>query len=90
MIPCVEKRVCDILESIALQETALSHIINAEGEKIQKAIDIATDVCDLLKIDQSVNQTITQVMLLENVLYSNFKQFYKKKSVVRRMRRYYE
>lgn len=79
MIPCVEKRVCDILESIALQETALSHIINAEGEKIQKAIDIATDVCDLLKIDQSVNQTITQVMLLENVLYSKLQAILQEK-----------
>lgn len=28
--------ITDIIQSIALQETALSHILNAEGEKIQK------------------------------------------------------
>ena len=28
----------DIIESVALQETALSHILNAEGEKIQKMV----------------------------------------------------
>ena len=48
-------------------------------EKIQKTIDIATDVCDLLKIDQSVNQTITQVMLLENVLYSKLQTILQEK-----------
>ena len=30
--------VTDIIESVALQETALSHILNAEGEKIQKMV----------------------------------------------------
>lgn len=30
--------VTDLIESVALQETALSHILNAEGEKIQKVV----------------------------------------------------
>ena len=30
--------VTDLIESIALEETALSHILNAEGEKMQKVI----------------------------------------------------
>ena len=30
--------VTDLLESIALDETALSHILNAEGEKLQRVI----------------------------------------------------
>lgn len=30
--------ITDIIESVALQETALSHILNAEGEKIQKMV----------------------------------------------------
>ena len=33
-----EQAVTDIIESVALQETALSHILNAEGEKIQKMV----------------------------------------------------
>ena len=38
-MPCnpitMAQAVTDLLESIALEETALSHILNAEGEKIQ-------------------------------------------------------
>ena len=30
--------ITDIIESVALEETALSHILNAEGEKIQKMV----------------------------------------------------
>ena len=53
-MPCnpitMAQAVTDLLESIALEETALSHILNAEGEKIQKVlaqldaeIDVATE-----------------------------------------------
>ncbi|MFR7591103.1 MAG: hypothetical protein ACLUVC_06660 [Longibaculum sp.] len=69
-LECVEQNICDILESIALQETALSHILNAEGEKIQEAIELSHSVKELVEIDKSVNKTINEVMLLENVLYS--------------------
>ena len=31
--------VTDMIESIALEQTALSHILNAEGEKIQKVLE---------------------------------------------------
>lgn len=30
--------ITDLIESVALEETALSHILNAEGEKIQKMV----------------------------------------------------
>ena len=33
-----EQAITDIIESVALEETALSHILNAEGEKIQKMV----------------------------------------------------
>lgn len=35
-----EQAVTDIIASVALQETALSHILNAEGEKIQKMVSL--------------------------------------------------
>lgn len=32
--------ITDIIESVALEQTAISHILNAEGEKIQKVLEI--------------------------------------------------
>lgn len=61
---------CDIIESIAQAECALAHILNAEGEKVQKAVEIADNVCELLEINKSVSRTITKVTFLEQVLYA--------------------
>ena len=61
---------CAILKSIAKTENALAHILNAEGEKLQKAIELADNICDLLKVNQSVQNTVTKVTFLEQVLYA--------------------
>jgi hypothetical protein len=61
-----------VIESVALVETALSHILNAEGEKLQKAIEIAKSIEDLLCINNSINRTITNVTHLEQVIYSKW------------------
>ena len=61
---------CDVVESIARAECALAHILNAEGEKLQKAVEIADNICELLEINQSVNKTITKITFLEQVLYA--------------------
>ena len=67
----------DLLESIALQEAGLAHIINAEGEKIQTALGItegmrfppmARCIGDLIAINQSVSDTLKNVIKLEMVL----------------------
>ncbi len=61
----------NILQSIALQEAGLAHIINAEGEKLQKAIAMCdTDMCDLLDVNESVESMIEKVTALEIVLKS--------------------
>lgn len=65
---CCKDDLCDIIESIALIETALSHILNAEGEKIQKAVKIACECDDLIKVNESVSRTITNITMLETVL----------------------
>ncbi len=60
----------DLLESIALEETALSHVINALGEKIQKSNQIADNVCDLLEVNKAVNKTLINITQLEHILYA--------------------
>lgn len=60
----------EIMHSVALEEAGLAHILNAEGEKIQKAVAESTCIEELLKVNESVRRTITQITLLEGQLYS--------------------
>ena len=67
----LDQAVANLLQSIALEETALSHILNAEGEKIQRilSIDCAT-VEQILDVNDSVISTISTVAQLEDSLKS--------------------
>ena len=63
-----EAAINQLLSSIAMEELALSHILNAEGEKIQHVLGTLTGqnvsnapIADLLAIDESV------VTMLESV-----------------------
>lgn len=61
--------VTDLVESIALEETAMSHILNAEGEKIQAALAMeCTDICQLLEVNDSVANMVHAIANLELVL----------------------
>ena len=68
--------VTDIIESVALQEAALSHILNAEGEKIQKTValqDVTPEV--LLATNKSVESMVNAVSRLEMILQSKLSAF---------------
>lgn len=68
--------ITDIIESVALEETALSHILNAEGEKIQKMVamqDVTPEV--LLAINKSVESMVNAVSRLEMILQSKLSTF---------------
>ncbi|MEF9975549.1 MAG: hypothetical protein RR576_11265 [Oscillospiraceae bacterium] len=60
--------ITDIIESIALEQTALSHILNAEGEKIQKIIAQANTSCEMLAVNKSAQSMINAITRLEIVL----------------------
>ncbi len=62
-----------IIESIALEETGLAHIINAEGEKIQAALVIATTIEELIAVNTSVSQTLVEVSKVEMLLIDKLK-----------------
>lgn len=59
-----------LLQSIALEETAISHILNAEGEKLQKAISLSCNQKELLEINKSIGDTVDKITNLEIVLKS--------------------
>lgn len=71
-----------LLASIALEEIGLAHIINAEGEKIQFAIGklneapphLPTTTDLILKINDSVNHTLTSTIQKELLLDNKLKQ----------------
>lgn len=63
-----EQAISDIIESIALQETGLSHILNAEGEKIQKVVATAESAEELLAVNESVESMINAITHLEMIL----------------------
>lgn len=59
----------NIIESIAMEETALSHILNAESEKIMAVIE-HSDVTpeQLLAVNLSVKNIINEIIRLETIL----------------------
>lgn len=70
--------ITDIIESVALEQTALSHILNAEGEKLQKIIELAKDETaaqQLLETNKSVKAMVNTIASLEIVLRSKLELF---------------
>ena len=68
--------ITDLIQSVALEETALSHILNAEGEKIQKMValpDVTPEV--LLATNKSVESMVNAVSRLEMILQSKLSSF---------------
>ncbi len=64
-----EQSFIDLLQSIAMQQASLSSIIEGEALKIEKANQICTpdEQEELLKINASVNETITQITTMEEL-----------------------
>ncbi len=68
--------ITDVIESVALQQTGLSHIINAEGEKIQMALKLAEkDSSILLSVNNSVNSMLNSITRLEVILQGKLELF---------------
>ncbi|MEG2214169.1 MAG: hypothetical protein RRY09_00990 [Oscillospiraceae bacterium] len=64
-----ERACCDVIESIALIEAALSHILNAEGEKLQKVIACTDDTDKILAVNRAINETLVNATHLEIILH---------------------
>lgn len=66
--------ITDMIESVALEQTGLSHILNAEGEKIQKIIaNGSTD--QMLEVNKSVQNMVDTVSRLEMILQAKLGLF---------------
>ena len=64
-----DQAITDLIQSVALEETALSHILNAEGEKVQKILSfdqLAPET--ILLTNRSVESMVNTVSNLELIL----------------------
>lgn len=68
--------VTDMVTTVALEQAALSHILNAEGEKIQKVVaNSDTSVDDLLAVNKSVKSMVNTITRLQMVLQGKLELF---------------
>lgn len=68
--------ISDLYESVALQQAALAHILNAEGEKLQKILsfeDVSWET--VLKANRSVESMVESVGDLELILKQKLELF---------------
>lgn len=68
--------VSDLLESVALQQAALAHILNAEGEKLQKVLSLENlSHQTILQTNQSVESMVNSITGLEGILQQKLALF---------------
>lgn len=71
-----DQSVTDMIESVALEQTALSHILNAEGEKLQKIINSESATsAEIIGINKSAQSMVNAVARLEIVLQEKLELF---------------
>lgn len=67
--PSMDQAITDLIESIAMQEGALSHILCAESLKMKTALNLdGLDLCKLLEVNDSATNMVHAVANLELVL----------------------
>ncbi len=69
----INKSCCEIIHSVAFVELGISHILNAEGEKIQKVVKCSDSICEILETNNSVIEVIEKITRLEDILCSKLK-----------------
>jgi hypothetical protein len=81
-VPCIPERTAaqvrlDLLESIALEETALAHLINAEAEKVQALAEDLPKACSMeeaVEMQQLILAIIQAAQLKEMLLSRKLKK----------------
>lgn len=71
-----DQAITDLIASVALEETGLSHILNAEGEKIQAMLAVpGVTPAQLLAVNTSVQNMVDSITRLEMVLQNKLGLF---------------
>lgn len=76
MVTPRRQAVSDLIESVALEQTALAHILNAEGEKLQRILAFEDlEPHTVLQANHSVESMVNTVSRLEIILRNKLEQF---------------
>lgn len=72
----VDEVITDLIESVAMQESSLAHILNAEGEKMEAIISMeGTTTDELLRMNKSAELMTGAVTRLELLLQGKLELF---------------
>jgi len=63
-----DESIGDLIQSVALEEAALAHLLNAEAEKVQAVAESTTDPTTLLEFQHGVTDMIQAVIKVEMLL----------------------
>ena len=76
MVTPRRQAVSHLIESVALEQTALAHILNAEGEKLQRILAFEDlEPQTVLQANHSVESMVNTVSRLEIILRNKLEQF---------------
>ena len=67
--------ITDLISSIANQETAIGHILNAEGEKVQAFVAAEATQDELLEVNTSVRRLVNALTRLESIMLAKLELF---------------
>ena len=71
-----KQAITDLIASVALQETALSHVLNAEGEKMQAIIAMPGVTPEqLMELNDSVTKLVNAITRLEMMFQAKLELF---------------
>lgn len=70
-----EQAITDIVTSVALEETAISSILNAESEKIEKIVEMAETTEELIQVNESVENMVKSLTEFETALQNKLELF---------------
>jgi len=63
-----------LLTSVAMEEMGISHILNAEGEKIQYVLSKQPTICELLSFNKSTERLLRDLIHKEMLLQEKLTQ----------------
>lgn len=71
-----EDAVGNLIESIAMEESSIAHILNAESEKLDKILNNPNSTAQqLMAANKSLKNTIDSIIRLETALHSKLSLF---------------